>query len=382
MEDVLDRLNTALAGRYTIEHEIGSGGMATVYRAQDLRHHRPVAVKVLRPELAAVLGPARFLREIEIAANLTHPHILPLHDSGEAAGLLFYVMPFVQGESLRDRLTRDGALPIPDAVRVLHDVADALAYAHDHNVVHRDIKPDNVMLAGRHATVTDFGIAKAVSDAASSATITSAGVSIGTPAYMAPEQCAAGPNVDHRADLYAFGVLAYEILAGRLPFTGPTAQAILAAHVMEAPAPLQEVRRDVPGSLAAVVMRCLEKNPADRWQSAGEILTRLESMASPTGAAIAPAPARFRLARKLAMAGTAVVVLAAAVFGLRRSARVHWVRERAIPQILQLADSGRLDSAYALARQASAMLPHDTVLRRLWPRFAQAVSFQTEPRGA
>ena len=382
MDDVLDRLNTALAGRYTIEHEIGSGGMATVYRAQDLRHHRPVAVKVLRPELAAVLGPARFLREIEIAANLTHPHILPLHDSGEAAGLLFYVMPFVQGESLRDRLTRDGALPIPDAVRVLHDVADALAYAHDHNVVHRDIKPDNVMLAGRHATVTDFGIAKAVSDAASSATITSAGVSIGTPAYMAPEQCAAGPNVDHRADLYAFGVLAYEILAGRLPFTGPTTQAILAAHVMEAPAPLQEVRRDVPGSLAAVVMRCLEKNPADRWQSAGEILTRLESMASPTGAAIAPAPARFRLARKLAMAGTAVVVLAAAVFGLRRSARVHWVRERAIPQILQLADSGRLDSAYALARQASAMLPHDTVLRRLWPRFAQAVSFQTEPRGA
>ncbi len=382
MDDVLNRLNAVLTGRYTIEHEIGSGGMATVFLAQDLRHHRPVAVKVLRPELAAVLGPSRFLREIEIAANLTHPHILPLHDSGEAAGLLFYVMPFVEGESLRDRLSRDGALPISDAMRVLRDVVDALAYAHEHNVVHRDIKPDNVMLAARHAVVTDFGIAKAVSEAAGSAALTSTGISIGTPAYMAPEQGVADPNVDHRADLYAVGVLAYEILAGRPPFTGPTSQAILAAHIMDPPTPLQQIRRDVPGQLAALVMRCLQKKPGDRWQSAGEMLTQLEAMVTPTGAAVAPEPVRRPRGRMLAIAATAVVVLAAGFMGLQRNARVHWVREQAIPQIRQLADSGRSEPAYQLARRASTILPRESMLRQLWPQFAQAVSIQTEPPGA
>ena len=230
MDPVLTQLNSALAGRYAIEREIGHGGMAMVYLAHDIRHHRHVAVKVLRPEIAALLGTERFLREIEIAAQLNHPHILPLHDSGEAGGMLFYVMPFVEGASLRDRLAADGALPISEAVRLLHDVVDGLAYAHEHNVVHRDIKPDNVMIATRHAMVTDFGIAKAISDVAGKSRVTTAGVSIGTPAYMAPEQCMADAHIDHRADLYSFGVLAYEILAGRPPFDGTSAQAVLAAH--------------------------------------------------------------------------------------------------------------------------------------------------------
>ena len=382
MDDVLNRLNAVLVGRYTIEREIAHGGMAVVYLAQDIRHHRPVAVKVLRPELAAMLGPDRFLREIEIAAQLTHPHILPVHDSGEAGGLLYYIMPFVEGESLRDRASREGALPVAEAVRILRDVVDALAYAHEHGVVHRDIKPDNVMLAARHAAVTDFGIAKAVSDAAGSATLTTAGVSIGTPAYMAPEQCVADPNVDHRADLYAFGVLAYEILSGRLPFTGPTAQAILAAHLTETPVPLQEVRRDVPVALAKVVMRCLEKQPGDRWSSAAEILAQLESLSTPTGAVTLPGQNRNRTSKRLALGAAALVVLAVGALAVRRNSRIRWVLEQAIPQIRLLADSGQTEPAYELAKRASAIVPNDQALGRLWPRIAQRVSIKTDPSGA
>jgi serine/threonine protein kinase len=199
----LDRLKTALSDRYTIEREIGSGGMATVYLAHDIRHERNVAVKVLRPELAAALGPERFLREIRVAANLHHPHILPLYDSGEADGFLYYVMPYEKGQSLRDKLAKEGELPITEAVRILKEVVDALAHAHEQGVVHRDIKPDNVLLSGRHALVTDFGVAKAVSDATGQDKLTTAGVALGTPAYMAPEQATAHEHIDHRADIYA-----------------------------------------------------------------------------------------------------------------------------------------------------------------------------------
>ena len=208
MPDAPSKLAEALSGRYTIERELGAGGMATVYLAEDMKHRRNVAVKVLRAELAATVGPDRFLREIETVAQLTHPHILPLHDSGDANGFLYYVMPYVEGESLRSRLAREGELPIADAVRLLRDVADALALAHRRGVVHRDIKPDNVLLSGQHAYVTDFGVAKAVSEATGRQQLTTVGVTLGTPTYMAPEQAAADPNVDHRADLYAFGVLA------------------------------------------------------------------------------------------------------------------------------------------------------------------------------
>src|SRR5688500_18430983 len=199
------RLAGALADRYRIERELGAGGMATVYLAEDIRHHRKVAIKVLRPELAASLGPERFLREIEVAARLTHPLILPLHDSGALDGFLFYVMPFIDGESLRTRLDRVGELPIADTVRILREVADALSHAHGLGVVHRDIKPDNVMLSGRHAMVMDFGVARAVSEATGRNALTTAGVALGTPTYMAPEQVAADPHLDHRVDLYALG---------------------------------------------------------------------------------------------------------------------------------------------------------------------------------
>ena len=220
MADPLARLHAALAGRYTIERELGRGGMATVYLGHDPKHDRPVAIKVLRPELAASVGAERFLREIQIAAHLQHPHILALHDSGEADGVLYYVMPYVEGESLRQKLDRDGALPIGEAVRILSEVVDALAYAHAHGIVHRDIKPENVLLSGRHALVTDFGIAKAVTDAAAAPSLTTVGVALGTPAYMAPEQATADPKVNYRADIYAAGVLAFELLTGHPPFAG------------------------------------------------------------------------------------------------------------------------------------------------------------------
>jgi serine/threonine-protein kinase len=275
-------LTTALADRYRIERELGQGGMATVYLAQDLKHDRKVAVKVLREELSASLGKERFLREIKVAAALQHPHILPLYDSGEADGLLFYVMPYVDGLSLRDKLVKEGELPVGDAVRILRDIADALTEAHRHGVVHRDLKPENVMLRGRHALVMDFGVAKALSEATGRQSITTIGVALGTPTYMAPEQAVADPHVDHRADLYAFGVVAYELLAGRPPFTGTTPQQVLAAHVTSAAEPVA-THRAMPPVLAVLVMRCLEKRPADRWQSAEELISQLEAVLTPSG---------------------------------------------------------------------------------------------------
>jgi serine/threonine protein kinase/Tol biopolymer transport system component len=281
--DMLERLKAALADRYTIERELGSGGMATVYLAQDVKHNRQVAVKVLRPDLAATLGPERFLREIEVAAKLQHPNILPLYDSGEADGFLFYVMPHVEGPSLREKLVKEGELPIGDAVRILRDVVDALDHAHKHGVVHRDIKPDNVMLSARHALVTDFGVAKAVSEATGAQKLTTEGVALGTPAYMSPEQAAADKHIDHRADIYAVGALAYELLTGRPPFTGTTPQEVLSAQVTQAPEPVTKYRATVPPALAQVVMKCLEKKSADRWQNAEELLPQLEALAMPSG---------------------------------------------------------------------------------------------------
>jgi tetratricopeptide (TPR) repeat protein len=283
MADVSDRLKAALSDRYAIEQEIGSGGMATVYVARDVRHDRQVAVKVLRPELAAALGSERFHQEIKIAANLHHPHILPLYDSGEADGFLYYVMPYEEGQSLRDKLAREGELPIPEAVRILRDVVDALDHAHKYGVVHRDIKPDNILLSERHALVTDFGVAKAVSEATGIQQLTTEGVALGTPAYMSPEQAAADKRIDHRADIYAVGALAYELLAGRPPFIGTTPQEVVAAHVTLSADPLGKHRATVPMELEQVVMRCLEKKPADRWQNAEDMLRQLDALATPGG---------------------------------------------------------------------------------------------------
>ncbi len=321
MSERLEELKAALSGRYEIEKEIGQGGMATVYLADDLRHARKVAVKVLRPDLAAVLGAERFLREIKIAANLTHPHILPLHDSGEADGFLYYVMPYIKGDTLRERIDKEGELPISEAVRIIREVVDALAFAHAQGVVHRDIKPDNIMLSGRHAMVMDFGIAKAVSEATGRNQLTTAGVALGTPTYMAPEQATADPHVDHRADIYAVGIMAYELLAGRTPFQRASPQAVLAAHVTEEPEPVSKHRDHVSGDLEALVMKCLAKRPADRWQSADEMLPHLEAMAATSGGLT---PTSTRPIQGVAAprrrvwwmaAGAAAAVIVIAVFG-------------------------------------------------------------------
>ena len=289
--NVMDRLASALHGRYVVERELGSGGMATVYLARDLRHRRPVALKVLHPDLGMLLGPQRFRREIETAANLSHPHILPLFDSGEADGLIYYTMPYVAGETLRARLLRDGALSITDAVSVVRDVAKALAYAHKHGVVHRDVKPANILLDDGHALVADFGIARAVHQAqerpapdaaqpvetASVESLTRTGNAPGTPGYMAPEQTYGDADVDHRADLYALGVVAYEVLAGVHPFGAKSPNELVAAHRGEIPPPLGAHRADAPVALAALVMKCLAKVPADRPQSAGDFLRELDA---------------------------------------------------------------------------------------------------------
>ena len=278
MSEIIARLSSALADRYSIERELGAGGMATVYLAEDVRHKRKVAVKVLRPELAAVVGADRFLHEIEVTAALQHPHILPLFASGEADSLVYYVMPYVEGDSLRDRLQREEPLSFGEVATILREVADALAYAHSRGVLHRDIKPDNIMLSGGHATVMDFGVSRAVSTATDHAALTTAGLAIGTPAYMAPEQAAADPEIDHRADIYAWGVLGYELLTGTTPFEGRAPHQILAAHMTEAPEAVSSRRPGVPPGLADAVMRALEKEIDDRWASGEEIVASLAAV--------------------------------------------------------------------------------------------------------
>lgn len=290
MPTLLDDLQNALGGSYRLLRELGGGGMSRVYLAEETALGRQVVIKVLPPELAAGINVERFRREIQLAAKLQHPHVVPLLAAGRAGELLFYTMPFIEGESLRAKLTREGELPVVDAVRLLRDVVDALAYAHEQGVLHRDIKPDNVLVSRNHGLVTDFGVAKALSEAAAGqgapTGFTSAGVAMGTPTYMAPEQATADPTIDHRADIYSVGIMAYEMLAGHPPFAGRTPQQLLAAHVNRPPEPLGTVRSSIPPDLAAVVMRCLEKRPADRWQGADELLRALEAVATPgTGTA-------------------------------------------------------------------------------------------------
>jgi serine/threonine-protein kinase len=249
-------LQAAVSGQYTVESELGRGGMATVFLAQDLKHHRLVAMKVLRPEIANVVGAERFLQEIELLSHLNHPHILPLFDSGQADGLLYYVMPFVEGESLRDRLGREKQLPVEDALEITRNVAAALSHAHGLGIVHRDIKPGNIMLEGGEAVVTDFGIARAITSAGGEH-LTATGVTLGTPAYMSPEQAGGAEVIDGRSDIYALACVLYEMLAGEPPFTGPTAQSIMARQLHDAPRSLFVVRPTVPASVEHAVQTAL-----------------------------------------------------------------------------------------------------------------------------
>ena len=288
MPDLFDRLQSALGDTYRLERELGGGGMSRVYLAEETALHRKVVIKLLPPEMAAGVSVDRFQREIQLAASLQHPHVVPLLTAGSHDDLLYYVMPYIEGESLRAKLAREGELPIGETLRILRDVADALAYAHRHKVVHRDIKPDNVMISDDHALVTDFGVAKAVTDSTGGQSLTSMGVALGTPAYMSPEQAAANPHVDHRADIYALGALAYEMLCGQPPFSGANPQQVLSAHVTQTPDPCTTHRTSVPAALDALVMRCLAKLPADRWQRADELKTQFDSMATPQSGGVTP----------------------------------------------------------------------------------------------
>ena len=382
MSDIGSRLQNALQGRYAIERELGHGGMATVHLARDVKHGRTVAIKVLRPDLAQAVGSERFLREINIAAQLQSPHILPMLDSGEADGLLYYVMPYVEGDSLRGRLVKQGALPPSEAMRLLRDIVDGLAHAHRHQVVHRDIKPDNVMIAERHAVVMDFGVAKAMSDAtATTSGLTSIGISLGTPAYMAPEQAAADPFIDHRADIYSVGVLAYEMLAGRPPFVG-SPPAVLSAQIASAPPPLVQVKPDVPPAIAQIVMRCLEKDPAKRYQTADELLAAIESLVTPTGTAAPLAETPAKRARRLAMGAAALVVIAAgAIFVTGRMRRDKWVHQTALPELRRLIEAAENDSAFDLALRIQDAAPRDSTLESLWPSFSRKVVVRSDPGG-
>ncbi len=280
------RVTSALAGRYAIRQVIGVGGAATVYRAADLKHGRDVALKVLRPEVAASLGAERFIREIRTAARLTHPHILPLHDSGEADGLLYYVMPFVEGESLRDRIARERQMPVPDAVAIACEVAEGLDYAHGRGVVHRDVKPENVLFPGGRAALTDFGVARGAA-AEDAAPLTETGLAVGTPEYMSPEACAGGEAVDGRSDEYSLACVLYEMLAGRPPFTAATPQAVLARHLADAVPPLGTVRPDAPANVIRTVMRGLGKAPADRFPTLRAFADALRSAAAEPEAKLA-----------------------------------------------------------------------------------------------
>jgi len=326
MMTFLERVQSALAPRYLVRRELGAGGMAVVYLAEDSRHGRPVAVKVLRAELAAALGPERFLREIRIAARLRHPHIVPLYDSGEADGLLYYVMPYVQGESLRDRLRRERQLPVDEALGIAREVADALAHAHEHELVHRDIKPENILLEGGHALVADFGIARAFGSAATTQLTTATGLAIGTPAYMSPEQASGDAAIDARSDVYALGCVLYEMLAGEPPYTGPTPQAITARRLSEPVRSLRIVRETVPDRLERAVMRALARVPADRFPSAtafGDALVGGPGASDRSNGAEAQAGPRITGRRTLVATGAVVAVaLVGVAVALPRIARL------------------------------------------------------------
>jgi Tol biopolymer transport system component/tRNA A-37 threonylcarbamoyl transferase component Bud32 len=333
--ELLNRLRTAFADRYRLESEIGAGGMATVYLAQDLRHDRRVAVKVLRPELAAVIGAERFLAEIKLTANLQHPHILPLFDSGEADSFLYYVMPFVAGETLRDRLRREKQLPVGDAVRIASEVASALDYAHRHGVVHRDIKPENILLHEGQALVADFGIALAASKAGGDR-MTETGMSLGTPYYMSPEQAMGEREITARSDVYALGAVLYEMLTGDPPFTGSTAQAIVARVVTETPRPLKPQRHTITPQVETAVLTALEKLPADRFGTAAEfaqalsaskhVLTTVPSPVSAAPQGVSQASRARRWDRRVLVAiGVATVATGLAIWG--------WLRPDPRPQI-------------------------------------------------
>ncbi|MEO7102610.1 MAG: protein kinase, partial [Gemmatimonadaceae bacterium] len=375
--DPNDPFVAGLADRYRIERTLGAGGMATVYLAEDVKHRRKVAVKVLHPELSAVLGPDRFVKEIELTANLQHPHILPLFDSGSANGLLYYVMPYVDGETLRARLEREGQLPVEDALRIASESADALHYAHQHDIVHRDIKPENILLQNGHALVADFGIALAVKQAGGQR-MTQTGLSLGTPQYMSPEQAMGDKQVDARTDTYALGAVTYEMLAGQPPFTGPSGQAIIAKVITEKAPSVRELRPAVSPGVDAAVARALEKLPADRWQTTerfAEALMRPSAAVATDAAATTahihngkPAYGGGVFARNAIAATLAAALIAAAWWLGHRSAT------QAAPwsEFTQLTDASGVETSPSLSPDGQSFA-YASNARGTWDIYVQRV---------
>ena len=351
MSEIRDQLQRTLGGSYTLERELGGGGMSRVFVAEETSLGRKVVVKVLPSDLAAAVNLERFRREIQLAAKLQHPHIVPVLAAGVSEGLPYYTMPFIEGETLRAKLSRGGELPIHDAVKILRDTLSALTYAHEHGVVHRDIKPDNILLTGGHAVVADFGVAKAISASTNpGASLTSLGVALGTPAYMSPEQAAADPTTDHRSDLYSVGAVAYEMLSGQQLFSSRSPQAMLAAHAMEDPEPLERRRKSVPPALSAVIMHALEKHAADRPQSAAEMLAQLDAAVTPSNATT-PYTGTMP-ARKVASStrSTWMAVAAAVVLLALSSSSWYWYAHRVpgAPSANRLAGADTLPSLAVL----------------------------------
>jgi eukaryotic-like serine/threonine-protein kinase len=361
-------LQAALAPGYTLERELTGGGMSRVFVATDVTLGRKVVVKVLPPELAAGVNHERFRREIQVAAQLQHPHIVPLLSAGEQGAIIWYTMPYIQGHSLRDALARGERFAIRDVVRILHEVAEALDYAHGLGVIHRDIKPGNVLVQGSHALVTDFGVSKAISAAMPASGYTSAGMAIGTPAYMAPEQIAADPAADHRMDLYALGLLGYELLTGKVPFKEASPQQTMAAQLTREPAPIETTRADVPAPLAALIKRLLAKSPDDRPATAAEVVAALDTLPTGSGESAAMVPTRRRVAWRSALMALGSVAIFAAAWALGQRSGTVAVTE-------QFRDSLAVaESAQAFAPAAAMLTREDSMA------IAQAVSARMAER--
>ena len=388
--DLREQLQAALGDAYRIDRELGGGGMSRVFVAQEGALDRRVVVKVLPPELTASLSIERFRREIQLAARVHHPHVVPVLLVGQADGVLYYTMPYIEGESLRERLDREGKLPIDDVIRIMRDVADALSHAHALGVIHRDVKPDNILLVRHHALVTDFGVAKALrqsrhaEERRAHRRTPSHGMALGTPAYMAPEQAAADPTIDHRADIYALGCVAYEMLTGKPPFTGRPAQKILAAQATERPAPVSKLRPEVSPALEMIVMRCLEKNPANRWPDADALTDELSALMARSisltltgGRSIVP---RRTTARRAIVTyfGSAIVVLSGGRLVRDLFSLPHWVEigtaiivAAALPVVLLTAFlQGNPPEGGRLRRAIRRALTWDAVKRGAWTAVA------------
>jgi tRNA A-37 threonylcarbamoyl transferase component Bud32 len=375
VNELLGRVQAALGDAFRVESELPAGGMSRIFLANEQSLNRRVVVKVLPPELTSEVSSARFRQEMELLARLQHPHILPILSSGSRGELLYYIMPFVAGESLRHRIAAEGALPVTDAVRILSEVADALGYAHAAGVLHRDIKPENILLEGRHAVLADFGVARALVDARTGARLTATGVAVGTPGYMSPEQLA-GDAIDARAEIYALGVVGYEMLSGKPPFEGPTAQAVLTAHLTTPPLPLTEVRPEVPPQVSNAISRALSKNPEERFVTALEFA---EALGGSPGTGSAPRVAGASRRRAGLVVGG--LVLLGAIAALALSTRGSRIPAGLLAELRTAADSGRLDQLATLLDSAGAQVTDRAVAGFVAPH-AGTLRVTSEPRGA